>query len=293
MSDPFQDHLKSGTTRLCHCWRITRRDGVQHGFTDHDLPLQFRGTDFEPASGLTATALQQTSGISADNSSVVGALNSDKISAELLRAGVFDDASLEIWRVHWPDPNLRELQFRGTIGEISLSGDQFTAEVRSATDLLERPFGRVIQAGCSAVLGDTACGIDLDAPGRSASLVVEAAIEGRVFICPDSGGLAPRALERGRLIVETGDLPGQRAVIKRHEDIGGKARIELWEAMRISPVAGDRIKCFVGCDKTLATCRDRYGNQLNFRGFPQVPGEDWLFAYPKASGGNTGGSLQS
>jgi uncharacterized phage protein (TIGR02218 family) len=35
-----------------------------------------------------------------------------------------------------------------------------------------------------------------------------------------------------------------------------------------------------GCDKRSSTCSDRFGNLLNFRGFPTIPGEDFLTIYP-------------
>lgn len=42
------------------------------------------------------------------------------------------------------------------------------------------------------------------------------------------------------------------------------------------------------CDKTLTTCRDVFGNAENFRGFPHMPGPDFILAGPAASG-NDGG----
>jgi hypothetical protein len=36
------------------------------------------------------------------------------------------------------------------------------------------------------------------------------------------------------------------------------------------------------CDKTYGTCRDVFDNLLNFRGFPDLPGEDVLSLYPRA-----------
>lgn len=35
-----------------------------------------------------------------------------------------------------------------------------------------------------------------------------------------------------------------------------------------------------GCDKRFSTCRDRFDNTLAFRGFPAIPGDDFLTAYP-------------
>ncbi len=42
-----------------------------------------------------------------------------------------------------------------------------------------------------------------------------------------------------------------------------------------APVAaGDTFTLTAGCDKRLATCRDRFANALNFQGFPHMPGND-------------------
>jgi len=44
------------------------------------------------------------------------------------------------------------------------------------------------------------------------------------------------------------------------------------------------------CDKRWETCVGTFGNGLNFRGFPDVPGGDFLTAYPAGSARNDGGS---
>ena len=57
------------------------------------------------------------------------------------------------------------------------------------------------------------------------------------------------------------------------------------------PSVGDMILLQAGCDKLSATCQTKFGNFLNFRGFPHIPGEDWLMSYPISSQNNDGGSL--
>ncbi|MEX0628291.1 MAG: DUF2163 domain-containing protein, partial [Cucumibacter sp.] len=44
----FAAHVESGATTLATCWRLIRTDGVVMGFTDHDVTLNFDGTDFSP-----------------------------------------------------------------------------------------------------------------------------------------------------------------------------------------------------------------------------------------------------
>ena len=40
LSADLQAHLETGTTTLCRCWAVTRRDGELYGFTDHDLDFE-------------------------------------------------------------------------------------------------------------------------------------------------------------------------------------------------------------------------------------------------------------
>ena len=45
-----------------------------------------------------------------------------------------------------------------------------------------------------------------------------------------------------------------------------------------------------GCDKRFETCRRTFANAINFRGFPDIPGDDFLFARPGEGGRHDGGS---
>ncbi|MFZ4165786.1 baseplate hub protein [Brevundimonas sp. NPDC058933] len=44
------------------------------------------------------------------------------------------------------------------------------------------------------------------------------------------------------------------------------------------------------CDKRWATCTGVFGNGVNFQGFPDIPGDDFLMARPAGGGRNDGGS---
>ena len=49
----------------------------------------------------------------------------------------------------------------------------------------------------------------------------------------------------------------------------------------------------LGCDRQLGTCRDRFANVANFRGFPHIPGNDFVLRYPRADEAHDGGALFS
>ena len=84
---------------------------------------------------------------------------------------------------------------------------------------------------------------------------------------------------------------GLSASDKRHRRAGGGAEIELWQALGVDLVPGDLIRLEAGCDKRAETCRAKFANFLNFRGFPHIPGEDWLTTFPARDGVNDGWSL--
>ena len=183
------------------------------------------------------------------------------------------------------------MSFRGSIGEITRSGGAFQAELRGLTEALNQPQGRAFQRSCPAVLGDGKCGFDLSQPGFSVELAIEAIAENRVFTFADLSGFEDRWFEKGRLIVLSGQAKGVIGVIKNDRINADFRKIELWQAMGPLLEVGDVIRLEAGCDKRAETCRLKFTNLLNFRGFPDIPGEDWLTSYPVSSQVNNGGSL--
>ena len=289
LSDDFLAHLRAGPTTLARCWAVTRADGVQYGFTDHDRDLAFDGITFRADTGLTALAVQQSTGLSVDNSEAMGALSDAAIREEDIEAGRFDGAEVRAWLVNWADPALRWLQFRGSLGEITRGGGAFRAELRGLTEALNRPLGRVYQKPCTAVLGDAACGFDPGAPGYSVEVEV-AGVEGaQVFRWDELPGFEAGWFTRGRLTVVSGAAAGLWGTIKRDRAQAGRS-VELWEPVRGAVRAGDLVRLEAGCDKRMETCRLKFSNFINFQGFPDIPGEDWMVAVPRQSGVNSGGS---
>lgn len=295
MDTALQEHLASGLTTLSRCWSITRRDGVVHGFTDHDVDLEFDGQLFKADTGMTALALEQSTGLSVDNTEAMGALSDAAIREEDIEAGRYDGAEVLCWLVNWADVAQRSVQFRGSIGELRRSGGAFHAELRGLTELLNRPLGRVYQKPCTAVLGDGGCGFDLDTPGFAAELAVETVDSAQVFTFALSNGaildgFAGGWFKRGRLVVQSGVAAQLSGLIKKDITSAGKRVIELWQPLRADVVAGDMVRLVAGCDKRFSTCRAKFGNHLNFQGFPDLPGDDWSLALPSASIDNGGGS---
>lgn len=290
-AEGLYSHLETGTTTVCRAWEILRKDGVWFGFTDHDTNLSFGGQIYKANSGLTARALQQTTGLSVDNTEAIGALSDFAVTEADILAGRFDGADLTGWEVNWANPEDRVLTFRGTIGEITRAAGAFQAELRGLTEVLNQPQGRAFQRSCPAILGDGKCGFDLSQPGFSIELPVEAIVGNRVLSFAGLADFDDRWFEKGRLVVLSGAGKGVIGIIKNDRIGADRRKVELWQDIGPKLEPGDMVRLEAGCDKRGETCRLKFDNFLNFRGFPDIPGEDWLTSYPVSSQVNTGGSL--
>lgn len=274
------------TTTVARAWSIERADGFRLGFTDHDGELRFEGLSFRPDGGLTASALVQGLGLAVDNTEAEGALSDDAISERDLLAGRWDGAALRMWEVDWQDVSRRRLLFRGSLGEVTRSAGAFRAELRGLTEPLNAPLGRVYHPRCAACLGDPACGMDLSADTYRFEGVVGMHEDARLFRFEGFPGFDAGWFEHGVMQILGGDATGLKSTIKNDTALpGGIRELELWEPLAIAPQAGDALRIVAGCDKRAATCRLKFNNFLNFRGFPHLPTEDWLMA-PQAGGRN-------
>ena len=288
----FAAHLASGATTLCWCWRLERVDGAVLGFTDHDRSVTVGGIVHEPETGLSASATETASGFAVDNTEVAGVLDSTRIKASDLENGLYDGATVSVYRVNWQDPASHALLHVATLGEVTRSGTGFTAELRGLAQSLNVEKGRLFQYACDAELGDARCGVDLEDSAYAGSGTVDIASDTRSFTASGIDAFAAAWFTHGLLTWTSGANTGAVSRIKRHRLESGAVIIELWDAPSGTLAPGDAFDIVAGCDKTAPTCRDKFANLLNYRGFPHMPGNDFLFAYPGSDDTvHDGGSL--
>ncbi len=291
--DGFLAHLATGCTTVCRCWHVLRRDGVSYGFTDHDGNLAFDGIDFLASSGMSARAFQQVTGLAVDNSEAIGALSSAAVQEDDLAAGRFDGAEVRCWQVNWRAPEQRLTVFRGQFGEVTRVNGSFRVELRGLPEILNQPQGRVFQSGCSAVLGDARCGVNLTLPDHQVEVVLGEQDDLGGLWFDGIGALPDGWFARGSLAAIGGPGAGLATVIRRDVVQGGRRRIELWHQPTVPLAVGSIVRLTVGCDRTATTCKAKFANFAHFRGFPHIPGEDWLASYPTSGSTNNGGSRLS
>jgi uncharacterized phage protein (TIGR02218 family) len=281
----LQAKLDSGATTLARCWIVTRRDGVVLGFTDHDCDLTVGSVSCRAGTGFTGSEATSRFNLSVDGSEISGAFSDDTLTEADLAAGRYDAAEVVTWLVDWSDASLTILTARGTLGEVRREGQAFTAELRGLADALAQDSGRLYTARCGADLGDGRCRIDLTGSTYRGSGAVTA-IEGASIVAVSSlGGFAEGWFTAGRVVWTSGANVGVAVEVKQHRVVADEVRLSLWQAMAEPIAIGDSFTITAGCDKSFATCRDRFANPNNFRGFPQIPGNDFVVSYPLPGGG--------
>lgn len=291
LSLALQDHLDDCTTTLSWCWRISRSDGVALGFTDHDRALSFDSTDFEPESGFAASEIRAGSDLAVDAQDATGVLTSDRITETDILDGRWDNAAVELWRVNWADTSQRVLLRRGAVGQIRRGRMAFVAEVRSLAHVLGQTVGRTFQAGCDAALGDARCGIDLENAVYKGTGVVTDLVRDRAFMASGLSGFDAGWFTSGTLTWTSGANAGRITEVLSHGLADAIATLTLLEAPVRAIAEGDIFIARAGCDKRIATCSAKFANVANFRGFPNIPGQDAVLRYASQDGGHEGNVL--
>ncbi len=274
-SSQLAAHISGVTTTLATCWKVTRRDGAVFGFTDFDKDLTVDSLLYQARSGYTRSAIHTIANLAVDNLDIESAIDSETLSAADLRAGVWDGATVEIFLVNWANlANGKIILKRGTIGEVELKDTVFRAEMRGLSQALSQQIVELYTPDCRADLGDARCKVNLSA--LTVTGAITAVTDRRGFT--DTSRTEPVNYWNGGLLTWTsGSNLGRKMEVKSFTSGG---IFTLFLPMPSEVTVGDTYSLRPGCDKKFSTCKDRYNNVKNFRGEPNVPGNDQVLAYP-------------
>ncbi len=259
-------------TTLAFLWRVERSDGIAIGFTSHDCDLTRDGFVYRAAPGMVPSAIRLSSGFEADDVDLDGALTSGAFTEADLRVGRWDGARLVVSAVDWTDAAADAVVLvRGSFGAVRVGDGQFSVGLRGVASVFDRAVAEETSPACRATLGDPRCRVDL--AGRRRVVMVVATAGNSVTL--DAAPAADGAHDFGTLRWIDGTNAGLDARIL--SSVG--AMLTLGEAPAAPVTLPVRVELLEGCDRQLATCRDRFANVANFRGEPHLPGNDLLTRY--------------
>lgn len=167
--DALAARIEAGAASLCNVWIVARRDGLVVGCTDHDRDLVVGGVTCRAQSGWTAGAAESETGFNPGTAVAEGVLDDAAITEADVAAGLWDGASVELWRVDWRDPQARVLLRKDAVARVRREGARLIAETEGPAAALDRVTGRLYGRGCDAALFDARCRVDPDDPRFSAA----------------------------------------------------------------------------------------------------------------------------
>jgi uncharacterized phage protein (TIGR02218 family) len=256
-------------------WRVLRRDGCAFGLTTHDRDLWFDGILHRSSPGMIPSAVRRSGDLEPDAAEVEGALTHDTISAADLASGRFDGALVRIGLVDWETLE-RTILYSGTIGEVGEENGSFAAELISRkadlhVDLIPRT-----SPACRATFCAPGCDLDPARFTRDGVITEVRFNENAVVVA----GLTSSDFLGGSLRWLEGPLVGRSISIVGLSESGEPGGLVLADPLATTIAPGMRVRMREGCDHTIATCGDRFGNAANFQGEPFLPGNDLLTRYP-------------
>ncbi len=95
----------------------------------------------------------------------------------------------------------------------------------------------------------------------------------------------------GRLTWSSGQKSGLVDRITAHGRDADGDWLDLDSEIADWVAAGDGFAATAGCDRLFSTCRNKFDNGVSFRGFPHIPGSDFVLTYPKEGDALSGAPL--
>ena len=277
----LQAHIAQTVTTLAVCWRLERTDGELVLGTEFDRDVVITtgplAGEYLTQVGITGSNVRSTSDMSVDNMEVDGAIrpNGDLVvndlSAAEIEAGLYDDATVSLFLCNWQAPDDGQVILRtGNIGAVSRDSDgRYKTELRGLAQRLAQNFVRTYGSSCDAELGDTRCGVDIEALTFTGT--VTAVSSTRLFsVSIDYGspdpGLDEDFFDGGLLTWLTGDNADFEMEVRRLTYESPDTNVQLYLPMSQDITVGDTFTVRPGCDKSAAMCKGRFANLVNFRG---------------------------
>jgi phage conserved hypothetical protein BR0599 len=256
--------------------RILRRDGVTLGFTAHDRDLWLDGVLHRASPGVTASSIRKSADFEPDSAEILGAITHDALNSADLAAGRFDGAAVRIGLADW-ESREHTVLYAGVMGEVSEERGNFSCDLTSRkAELLRDPVPRTSPA-CRAAFCGPGCNLNPLHFTREALLL---AADGDANTVTFAALPDPAGYTGGSLRWLDGPAAGLSALIA---GVADGAALLLDRPLPPKLTAGTRVLLREGCDHTLDTCAARFGNAVNFRGEPFLPGNDLLTRYPVPS----------
>ena len=270
ISANLKAHYAQEVRTIARCWQIERNDSTVLGFTDHDEDLLVGAVTYQSMNSGQTSAIEANDNLSTDTMDIQIILDSEGITENDVKAGLYERARLWIFEVNYESlaDSYVTLAY-GFIGEVTLHDNYISAEFRSLSQILQTNIGRVYMPTCDAQFCDSRC--TLTQATYTVAETVSAVTDRSEFTVSIS---SDATYTNGRVIWTSGLNNGLEMEIKA---LGATCKLVL--PMPFNIAISDTVNMVKGCAKTKAACQ-AYSNYVNFQGFHDLPGIDHMLQYP-------------
>lgn len=256
--------------------------------TDHTRNLTVGDDVYRSINVLETSQLQQTGDLEPDNLEITSLLT-EEFTEEDLRKKKWYGARVTYARYNPLDVSMGAAQRRVCyVGQTDIARYTGKAELRSLSQLLDQPVGPVTSETSRTFLGNPWCKKDLNGQTEQGyEITMQAAVtvvtDRQVFMVDLDGEIATGEDEAPDDFYEEGTATwtsgsNDEQPFKILANTGNE--ITLWLPTFYDIEVGDTLSLVAGCNRTREMCRDKFNNMVNFRGEPDIPGPDKVFAIP-------------
>lgn len=256
---------------LAICLRIVCTNGTTIRVTRYPRDLVMsNGQVYLTGSGFDFTGYEATNGFSPSAIDLDGILGYAGVSRAAVASGVFDGARAYLFACNYLSPvEDYEPITASLLGKATLTRNGYRFEEMALVDALNQTVGKTYTPACPKRFGGqeyAGCKINLAAITVTGTLT---AVTSQSLLRDAARGEAADYFAYGTLQFTSGANAGLKPLeIKRHEADG---TFETFEPFYYLPAVGDAYTLIPGCRKRLQDCRDKWGNVVNFGGFPNMP----------------------
>lgn len=246
---------------------ITRRDGVIRRIAEAQQVISVDSNDeYMPVPGVEISAIKSAVGGDTSSIQIIAAHSvGGYFNTEDIDIGLYDGAEVTVYVVDRDNPSETGFMFYGTIQPIQYdTSGRVSFDVRGPSIAANVSYIEKFSPMCRVDLFSTRCGLDPTSFEESA--VVATIVNRHKFTVtigspPDTG-----YFNGGVCLTES----GKRFVVADWQQ--STAMITAFLPCNRMLFVGEGLTLWPGCDKRIATCRDKFSNTINFQGEPHSLG---------------------
>lgn len=292
----FWTQMSSQTPRMCVCIYVEPASiwggalsAIAFTSNSRDMTLPGYSVTFKAAPSITPTTVESALN-EPGTVEVLGAYLAESFDEDEVLNGKWDGAKVRVLVACWDDTTLGQwVVHEGDLGQFESFQTYFRAESRGYIARLNNEVSKATSRLCRVKeFRDSECGhtnTTVDIGGTAYNITTPAFTGLTVGVVVDrytlyfnkEAGAAndwPTGFfDHGTIIANstTVDLGSIKRAIKEHANGASYHEIILRQPFPFTVTAGDTFDLVAGCDRTLEDCL-LYGNVVNFRGEPYVPG---------------------